>query len=241
VWTQQDPMMWEGFTSPYFLQNPQFQNSYSYAGNNPTTYWDADGRKVELVARKVITQKDAHLFFKVTPDNPEEINIQGVPNGMKEFTIGAYNEGSKIERFTGFGNTLTPRFGYEGSQYNSDLDYLSGAETPTATVIITPPGRISDTEFINSLGASANNVQPTSYFMFGNLSKQVKNANSNNFVNQVGSSAGVGDQIRDFSVKGVWIPGKNSGVPKTSIVDTVKSTYKTTVNKASSFIKSLRN
>jgi hypothetical protein len=36
--------MWDSVNTSEFLENPQVQNSYSYARNNPTSYTDPDGR-----------------------------------------------------------------------------------------------------------------------------------------------------------------------------------------------------
>jgi hypothetical protein len=47
VWTQQDPYFWSQVTNEAYLSDPQAQNSYSYARNNPTTYTDPTGEYFE--------------------------------------------------------------------------------------------------------------------------------------------------------------------------------------------------
>jgi RHS repeat-associated protein len=49
VWLSQDPMSINGFSSEYFLMNPQFQNSHSYGGNNPVNNVDPDGKVVIII------------------------------------------------------------------------------------------------------------------------------------------------------------------------------------------------
>lgn len=192
---------------------------------------------MELVSRSVISTPTSifgfpipsfegdHMFYLVTPDNPSEITINGVPAGTSQFTIGGYNRAGNLLQKMGIGNTLTPEFGYAGGPVNTDTPYMQGNKTPTATQVINSPKGVSDTQLINSLGAAANSVQPTPYFTLGNQNKNVKNANSNNFVFQVGSAAGIGSQVKNFN-PGVYIPGKNTGVPTTSFVDVI-------INKAS--------
>ena len=46
VWLSEDPMAITGFSTDYFIMNPQFQNSYSYGGNNPVNNVDPDGKRV---------------------------------------------------------------------------------------------------------------------------------------------------------------------------------------------------
>jgi hypothetical protein len=160
------------------------------------------------------------MFYLVTPDNPSEISINGVPQGTEKFTIGAYNRGG----FMGIGNKLTPEFGYGGMENpNTDTPYLTGEKSPTASVVVTPPDGMSDTDFINSLGASANGVGKTAYYMLGQTGK-FGVANSNNFVYEVGNRSGIGNQVSSFNSSGVYIPGKSQGVPTTTLLGNIKST-----------------
>jgi len=66
------------------LHDPQVQNSYSCAANNPITRKDADGRLVESVSRPIAdwngfpsTQFGAHAVVYVVPDNPTIGSING--------------------------------------------------------------------------------------------------------------------------------------------------------------------
>lgn len=210
----QDPLHWD--MSQEYLVDPQQMNSYSYGRGNPLKYIDPNGKKVELVVRPVFTKYDGHLFYHITPENPDQINVNGVPAGTKEFSIGGYNRGG----FLGIGNKLTPEIGYEGGQAsNTDLPYLLGQKEATARITIMSPEGQSDTDFINALGTSANNVNKESYFTFGQRLK-FGNANSNNFAHEIGSQVGVGDQVTEFSslmTNKIYIPGGDRGLPTNSL------------------------
>ncbi|USN87565.1 MAG: VCBS repeat-containing protein [Candidatus Nomurabacteria bacterium] len=214
-YTSQDPA---NLRNPaQFLYDPQQLNTYAYARNNPLKYIDPTGEKIELVSRPVISSYDAHMFYRVTPDNPGQISIDGIPQGTEQFSIGAYNRGG----FLGIGNKLTPEFSYEGGPVNTDTPYLNGEKAPTASVVITPPNNMSDTEFINSLGASANSIDKTGYYMFGKTGK-FGVANSNNFVYEVGNRSGVGNQVSSFN-SGAYTPGQSQGIPTATLLDNIRS------------------
>lgn len=219
----QDPVFWT--LDKDYLLDPQQWNSYSYGRNNPLILTDRNGKKVELGVRQVFSKYDGHLVFIITPDNPDQISIKGVPSGTKQFTVGAYNRGGVF----GIGNKLTPEFGYEGMEHqNTDLPYLLNEKELTAKITITPPNGQSDTDFINSLGAEANNTEKESYFTLGQRLK-FGNANSNNYVYEIGKRVGVEDQISNFSkfsTNHVYVPGGGRGLPRYSLRQQIRSLIK---------------
>ncbi len=107
VWLSNDPMSITGFSSDYFVLNPQYQNSYSYVGNNPVNNVDPDGKAVYIYTK--VTQADprgTHSFLYVEPEYPEDfknilaVNGQGftltggVQDGVDGLLQGFLNDGS---------------------------------------------------------------------------------------------------------------------------------------------------
>ncbi|MST04166.1 MAG: hypothetical protein EXS49_01180 [Candidatus Pacebacteria bacterium] len=96
-----DPMFWK--LNKQLLVDPQQQNSYSYARNNPLIYVDRVGEIVELVSRPInegiYGYIGAHAYISISAENPKMVgnisyidafnNIQQVDTS-KEFTLGAY-------------------------------------------------------------------------------------------------------------------------------------------------------
>lgn len=200
----QDPAILSDITQ--FLLDPQQQNTYSYARNNPLALIDSTGEKVEIASRSVFGG-GAHLFFRVTPDNPTQIGIEGLPAGTESFTMGAYNPNF----LNPWSNTLQKDIGYEGDATPISTD--SGAETLRVKTI-TPPDGMSDTDFINNLGAEFNNTPDgQKYYLGGNNRFVGGRANSNNFVHTLGSRSGVGDQVAAFnSGRPLRTPGQSTGL-----------------------------
>lgn len=204
------------------LSNPQMLNSYSYAVNNPLKYVDPDGKKVELVDRRVPGSLiGVHSFLMITPDNPSEINISGLPQNTSQFTIGGYNKGGVL----GIGNVLEKDLGFVGDPTpNTDLPHLLGQREIINKTVIVPPDGQSDTEFINNLGKSFNSVQTgQKYFSLGQVSV-FNYGNSNNTVYEIGSRAGIGNQIDSHKIGGLnWAPGINRNLPTTNSIGMIKN------------------
>ncbi len=181
-----------------FLRDPQQFNSYSYARNNPLILIDPDGEKVELVAKPIFGVGN-HLFYRVTPDNPESISINGLPAGTTEFTLGAYNP----DHNNPLNNRLVKGMGCDGCDSKSTDFGVQGRDSVT----INAPNNMSDTDFINSLGSAYNNASDgQNYVLTGPGGNGY--SNSNNFVYDIGSQVGVGNQVSSFNPTG-WTPGNN--------------------------------
>jgi len=195
-----------------FLADPQQLNMYSYARNNPLIFVDREGKKVELAVRNVTPLGGLHLFYILAPDNPNQININSLPKGTEQFTLGAYNPDKS---FFGIGNKLRPDIGYiDDPTPNSDLPFLTGNKQIKDKITITPPNGQSDTQFINNLGKAFNEIGTVSYFSGGQIGK-FGYANSNNFAYELGSRAGVANQVFSFDPKG-FNPGSQRGIPQST-------------------------
>ena len=75
----QDPVFWNFDSS--WLADPQNQNAYAYARNNPITFSDPSGKTMWIESKSVFDVKGnyigIHTYFKAVPNHPDEINIQG--------------------------------------------------------------------------------------------------------------------------------------------------------------------
>ena len=243
----QDPMFWN-FDSAW-LVDPQNQNSYSYARNNPIIGSDPSGLIVELMSRPVFEIKGrdvgVHTFFKVTPDHPDQININGLPMGTKEFTFGAYHSGSNW-----WDNKLSKQIGTKES--GSDNTYAFGDGKIINSTIITPPEGQNDTQFINNMGKEFNNINVSgvNYFWHGNIHGPGKIAglydgNSNNFAYTLGVKSGVQDQMNSFNpnpgnVALGGAPGYKNNLPNTTLYQQIQDSVNSIRNKISNFISSLQ-
>lgn len=237
----QDPMFWA--LPSELLSDPQQLNSYNYARNNPIVGSDPTGLLVELMSRTVFDVKGhdvgIHTFFKITPDHPSEINIQGLPKGTKEFTFGAYNSDSKW-----ITNTLSKQIGTKENSGDKNWAFEGGKIINGTT--IKPPGEQTDTDLINNMGKAYNdmNLNEVRYFGLGNI-HGLYNANSNNFTYTLGVKSGVKDQMDTFvpnpgkaTLGGA--PGYGREVPTTSIYRTVRDRVYSIRNKVNQFISSLK-
>ena len=233
--TSQDPMFWQ--LPADLLADPQQLNSYSYARNNPIVMSDPTGERVELISRKVFNffgrPIGAHTFFKITPDNPNEISILGLPEGATEFTLGGYRgEGSWRK------NKLIKQIGTKKT--SGDKKWAFEGEEVLNSATIDPPDGQSDTEFINNMGEKFNNIDLTemNYRGLGNY-EGLYNANSNNYAYTLGVNSGVKDQMDAFNpnpdfIVGASAPGYGTVLPKTSIFQQMKTALANIQNKINS-------
>ena len=129
----QDPVFWElGITrdGKSALTNPQSQNSYGYANDNPINGKDPNGRLVMLVICPIdgaIGSVGAHTVLAVVPENPSTIgSINGV-NTRQGFTLGGYTHGN--------GDL------FKMANAGSDYAYAFGNQKGASQAIIAPPKR----------------------------------------------------------------------------------------------------
>jgi len=148
---------------------------------------------VELVSRSVYGLGH-HLFFRVTPNNPNEINPNGFPAGTAQFTLGAYNP----DFYNPLNNRLVKDISYENDPTpigSADFNLKNGA-----SVEINPVNGQNDTQFINSLVSGYQSLPDNQNYVFtGQRPGREGYSNSNNFIYQLGKNVGVGDQVKNFN------------------------------------------
>lgn len=205
--TSQDPMFWNFDGS--WLADPQNQNAYAYARNNPITLSDPSGEKVWIESKSVFNVRGnaigIHTYLKAVPDNPNEINIQGLSQGAEGFTMGGYNSSN-------FGptNKLIKNMGTTETSWDKDTAFGDG--TKINSMEINPPEGQNDTQFINNLGKIYNetDLSGMNYFFHGKVDLPggftLYDGNCNNFSYTLGVKAGVKDQMDAF----IPDPGKTA-------------------------------
>ena len=204
----QDPIFWEvGVTKDgkSVLQNPQLQNSYSYANNSPITYSDPEGRMVFLGSRPVggpVGLLGAHSYVYVVPNNPQTIgNIQGV-NMSLPFTLGGYTD-NQINLYKQANNSTDLAYAQAGYQSWSKSAYIKPLEGMTQEEF--------DRRVVESYNGLPNNISD-SYGFSGQI-QITGNPNSNNTATSILTGAGV-DRARINQAQrqlgittGKWIAG----------------------------------
>ena len=199
--TSQDPVSLA--TPEKLLQDPQQLNFYSYARNNPIILSDPTGKTIWMESKPVFDVKGraigVHTYFKAEPDHPDEINIQGLPQGATGFTMGGYNSDNK---YFGLTNKLVKNMGTTETSWDKKTAFEGGAKINSME--INPPAGQNDTQFINNLGKIYNetDVSGTNYSWWGNARLPggftVHEGNCNNFSYTMGVKAGVKDQMDSF-------------------------------------------
>ncbi|OGZ93112.1 MAG: hypothetical protein A2549_00380 [Candidatus Staskawiczbacteria bacterium RIFOXYD2_FULL_37_10] len=241
----QDPMFWNFDSS--WLADPQNQNAYAYARNNPITLSDPSGEKAWIESKSVFDVRGnavgIHTYFKAVPNHPDEINIQGLPKGAEGFTMGGYNSSN-------FGptNKLIKNMGTTETSWDKDTAFGDGVKINSME--INPPEGQNDTQFINNLGKIYNetDLSGMNYFSLGNVrignTSLFYDANCNNFSYTLGVKAGVKDQMDSFDPgpgvsRSIGEYGYKTTLPTTSVYREIKNQINSLKERVGSFISSL--
>ena len=200
--TSQDPVSLA--TPEKLLSDPQQLNLYSYARNNPIVGSDPSGERVWIESKQVFDVKGrdigVHTYFKAESDHPDEINIQGLPQGAEGFTMGGYNSDNK---YFGLTNKLVKNMGTTETSWDKNTAFEGGAKINSME--IKPPEGQNDTQFINNLGKIYNEIDlsGTNYSWWGKTALpfgfEIKEGNCNVFSYTMGVKAGVKDQMDAFN------------------------------------------
>ncbi len=193
----QDPEFW--VTSLDWLLDPQNQNSYAYARNNPITLSDPTGRSVYAVSKEIENNSaGTHVFLLIAPNNPGDF-------GMKSgdaWTLGGYagDNGNLIKGRNAPSDVSVVQNGY------SMPDQQKGKMK--STVQVQMPSGVSDTEFIKNITNQYNAYnEDAAYDPFVN-----NGYNSNNFATTLLRGAGVENLPWNGNAPGID-PGYGQAIP----------------------------
>lgn len=193
----QDPEFW--VTSLDWLLDPQNQNSYAYARNNPITLSDPTGRSVYAVSKEIENNSaGTHVFLLIAPNNPGDF-------GMKSgdaWTLGGYagDNGNLIKGRNAPSDVSVVQNGY------SMPDQQKGKMK--STVQVQMPSGVSDTEFIKNITNQYNAYnEDAAYDPFVN-----NGYNSNNFATTLLRGAGVENLPWNGNAPGID-PGYGQSIP----------------------------
>lgn len=168
----EDPMFWN--FDQAWLADPQNQNSYAYARNNPLIYSDPDGKKAELVVKSLAPIPGAHGFIRITPESGVNLSKYG---DSSHYTIGGYP--SKV-----FGGTLQAKINEPG-----DLN-LSNSRQLASYPLSVPEG-MSVAQYDQRLLESGSKLTKGNLGNYTFTGEPIsKNSNSGNTAAQVVADAG---------------------------------------------------
>ena len=243
----EDPMFWNFDQS--WLVDPQNQNSYAYARNNPITLSDPSGEDVWINSKPVFDVRGnyigIHTYLKAVPDHPNEINIQGLPQGAEGFTMGGYNSSNN-----GLTNKLIKNMGTTETSWDKETAFGDGVKINSMK--INPPTGQNDTQFINNLGKIYNetDLSGMNYYFRGTVNlpggSTLYNGNCNNFSYTLGVKAGVKDQMDAFNPNLNISPlvgayGYKNELPTQTLSQQVQSRINSLKEKVNSYVSSLVN
>jgi len=141
-----------------------------------------------------------HTYYKFEPNNPDEININGLAHGTKQFTMEAYVSDNK---WFGLTNKLTKQIGT--TETSVDKDYAFGDKKSINSMEIKPLEGQTDSQLINNFGGNYNgmDISGTNYSWWGKTSLpfglEIKEGNCNVFSYTLGVKSGVKDQLDAFN------------------------------------------
>jgi RHS repeat-associated protein len=162
------------------LADPQQQNTYSYARNNPLVFTDPSGNAVYAVAKGIEGNEiGTHVFLVIAPD----ANKVCTPDNPGFWTIGGYvgNEGNLIKAQNAQSDLNVAMFGYSGT------DGIKQMGVKKDMVEVTRPEGLTDAEFIDRVMHEYNAYsEDAAYDPFAQ-----RGSNSNNFATTLLLGAGV--------------------------------------------------
>lgn len=214
--TSIDPLLTDAGQVALLASDPQQLNGYRYARNNPLTFTDPTGEKVELVTRSVNplgAPAGAHAFVLITnnaQDASQLIDVPGV-NDKTRITLGGY--ASLGSPFQDLGDLV--KRANDHSDYDlPENDYIS------RSVITKPQQYSTQADFENKILSEFNSMPDAlgAYSFLGNprVSRQ---ANSNNVTSALLLRAGISsDAIITTARPGLnsqlrGAPGLGTGLP----------------------------
>ncbi len=177
-----------------WLSDPQTQNAYAYARNNPLAYFDIDGKRAELVVKIIDFSghniSGAHGFINITPEPGEDLSQYNSGNSGdgSHYTVGGYPS----INISGFGNLQ--------AQINNSGDFNTPMSKYLATYQLAVPEGMTSSHYDRSLLASGYDISQQNLGPYDPFGRPLTmSANSGNAATQVVlNSGGTFPQTQNF-------------------------------------------
>lgn len=194
--TSQDPIFWN--FDQAWLADPQNQNSYAYARNNPIVGSDPSGLKAELGIKPLSPIPGAHGTIIINAESGADLSKYG--EGSR-FTIGGYPS-------NGMGGKLQAQINEPGDLNFPESKYL-------AIYPLNPPVGVSVTQYDQKLLESGSNLASQDLGSYTFTGRPIwDNANSGNTAAQVVINAGgTFPTIKNVYVGPSYFPGLLKNIP----------------------------